>query len=225
MNRFKTLPSILVLLFLITGCATVKVLDSYTSKDVSSIRSKNILVVARTAHQPSRVAFEKEITKQLTKNGLQAAESFEKFPDINPDRKLSPEDVEDIKSRLKKEGINAVVVSVLKDVEEFTQTDVEGGYTAGASLASYTIIPNIGFYGYYAYPNSFSTYDGVDIEKTTTTQTTRIYVLETSVHNLDLPEKDQLIALVTSKIIEPDKVYEFADEYARAIWKALKNNK
>ena len=112
MNRFKTLPSLLVLLFLITGCSTVKVLDSYTSKDVSSIRSKNILVVARTAHQPSRVAFEKEITKQLTKNGLQATESFEKFPDINPDRKLSPEDVEDIKSRLKKEGINAVVVSV-----------------------------------------------------------------------------------------------------------------
>lgn len=225
MKRFTTLPSLLALLFLCTGCSTVKVLDSYTSKDVRTIRNKNILVIARTSHEPSRIAFEESITKQLDKNGLRATESFKKFPEMKPDRKLTPQEIKEIKELFKKEGINAVVVSILKDVEEITQTDIEGGYTAGASLASYTVIPNIGFYGYYAYPYSFSTYDGVDVEKTYTTHTTRIFVLETSVHNLDLTEKDQLIALVTSKIIEPDKVYEYADQYAKAIYKALKNNK
>ena len=80
----------------------------------------------------------------------------------------------------------------------------------------------VGFYGYYASPGSYASFEGIEVEETRTTRTNKIYVLETSVHNLDLPGKKQLVALVTSKIDQPESITGLADEYARAIARALK---
>ena len=57
--------------------------------------------------------------------------------------------------------------------------------------------------------------------ETMTTRTNKIYVLETSVHNLELPLKKQLVAVVTSKIDQPENITALADEYAKAVAKAL----
>ena len=206
------------------SCSSVKVLDTWSSDNVKSVRSKNILVIARTSHKPSRIAFEEAMVKELDKKGLKGIESFKKFPKIDPDTKLTPEEISTIKEMFKNEGFNAIVVSVLKDVKEISTTNYEGGYTAGESLASYYGIPPIGFYGYYSQPNSYSTYKGVDVPLTVTTETAKIYVLQTLVHNLDLVEKEQLVALVTSKIVQPESIPDNAHQYAKAVMKAIQNN-
>jgi hypothetical protein len=210
------------LMNLASGCSTIKVLDAWKSDDIATIKTKNILVIARTAHKPSREAFEQGIVKELAKKGLKGTESYKLFPEIDPNRKLSPEEIESIKEKFRAKGLDAVVVSVVKDVKEISQTTTEGGYEAGASLSSYYNMSYVGFYGYYASPGSYASFDGVEVEETMTTKTNKIYVLETSVHNLDLPEKEQLVALVTSKIDQPESITALADEYAKAIAKALK---
>jgi hypothetical protein len=213
---------LICLMNLASGCSTIKVLDAWKSDDIATIKTKNILVIARTAHKPSREAFEQGIVKELAKKGLKGTESYKLFPEIDPNRKLSPEEIESIKEKFRAKGLDAVVVSVVKDVKEISQTTTEGGYEAGASLSSYYNMSYVGFYGYYASPGSYASFDGVEVEETMTTKTNKIYVLETSVHNLDLPEKEQLIALVTSKIDQPESITALADEYAKAIAKALK---
>ena len=120
------------------------------------------------------------------------------------------------------EGFNAVVVSVLKDVEEHSVSTTQGGYEAGASLSSYYSWNTMGFYGYYANPVAYPSFDGVYEPKTITTETYKIFVLESSAFNLDLPEEDQLVAVVTSKIENPEDIYSLADNYAKAIMKSLK---
>lgn len=213
---------IMFILTLTSGCSTIKVLDAWKSDDIESIKSKNILVIARTAHKPSREAFEQGIVKELAKKGLKGIESYKLFPEINPNKKLSSQEIETIKEMFREKRMNAVVVSIVKDVKEISQTTTEGGYEAGASLSSYYDMSYVGFYGYYASPGSYASFEGIEVEETMTTKVNKVYVLETSVHNLDLPEKEQLVALVTSKIDQPENITALADEYAKAIARALK---
>lgn len=223
--KYTNLIFVLILTFILsTSCSGVKVINTWTSDNVKTVKSKNILVIARTSHKPSRIAFEDAIAKELTKKGLKASVAYKKFPEIDPDRKLTPEEITSIKEMFKNEGINAIVVSVLKDVKEISQTQIEGGYTAGESLGSYYNIPSFGFYGYYGHPGSLSNYKGVDVATTITTRTAKIYILQTAVHNLDLTEKEQLVSLITSEIEQPENIPDYADGYAKTIMKSIKNN-
>ncbi len=158
------------LLILTSGCSTIKVLDAWKSDDIASVRSKNILVIARTAHKPSREAFEQGMVKELAKEGLKGTASYKIFPDLKPNKKLSAEEVEGVKEMLRGKGLDAVIVSVVKDVKEISETTIDGGYEAGASLSSYYNMSYVGFYGYYASPGSYASFDGVDVEQTMTTK-------------------------------------------------------
>jgi rRNA processing protein Krr1/Pno1 len=55
-----------------------------------------------------------------------------------------------------------------------------------------------------------------------TTETAHNYVLETVIYNLDeTDEKKQLVAVVTSKIEEPDSASIAAEQYVKAITKSF----
>ena len=213
---------LMILLILTSACSTIKVLDAWKSEDIESVKPQNILVIARTTHQPSRVAFEQGMVKELIKKGLKGTASYKIFSDLEPNKKLSQEEIESIKEKFRLEGFDAVILSIVKDVKEISETTIDGGYEAGASLSSYYDMSYLGFYGYYASPGSYASYEGVDVAETMTTRTNKIYVLETSVHNLELPLKKQLVAVVTSKIDQPENITALADEYAKAVAKALR---
>ena len=213
---------LMILLILTSACSTIKVLDAWKSEDIESVKPQNILVIARTTHQPSRVAFEQGMVKELIKKGLKGTASYKIFSELEPNKKLSQKEIESIKEKFRLEGFDAVILSIVKDVKEISETTIDGGYEAGASLSSYYDMSYLGFYGYYASPGSYASYEGVDVAETMTTRTNKIYVLETSVHNLELPLKKQLVAVVTSKIDQPENITALADEYAKAVAKALK---
>jgi len=215
---------VLACAIVLNSCSSVKVLDSWKGDNASTMKDKNILVIARTNNPQARYAFEDAITAQLIKEGYKATESYKKFPKLNPDKKPTEEKQDKIESMLQSEGFNGVVISVVKDYQEAQQTTTDGGYYAGAGYyPSYYPGYYGGFYGFYGMPLAYSTWDsGVYMPTTTTTRTVKTYVLQTLAYNLDLPKDTQMVAIVTSKMEDPQKASVAANEYAVAITDALK---
>jgi len=223
----KIIFSILVLALAVVtqSCSTVKVMDSWKSDNLASLKDKNILVVARTDNNQARMAFEEAIANELRARGMKATESFKRFPKLNPDQKPTEERQQMIKTILESEGYNGVVMSVVKDYQESTRTTRDGGYYAGGGIypmgyPSYYY----GFYGYYHYPMSYSTY-GNYVPYSTTTSVSKTYIVETVAYNMDETEDKQLVAIVTSEITDPRTMSSTADDYAKGIVKSLQAKK
>ena len=228
MRKIVYTIAILVFTFTIYSCASsINVVDKWAGDNANTLKDKNILVIARTSNEKVRIAFETEITKQLTERGLKATASYLKHPNLKPNEKMDEAKKAEITALFEKEGYNAAVLSVLKDKLTNVKSTVDGGYYAGESMASYfpAVIPvySYGFYGCYYSPMSYAynpkTYDsyGTYVPETVETETTSSFVLETFAYNLDLPENKQLLAYITTKIDEPDNVHTAAKGYAKTI--------
>lgn len=222
MNRIKFL-TILLLVVLISGCKSFKVLYNWSADDKEGVEDKNILVVARTANLEIRKAFEKEIAKTLTDAGMKATASYLKFPDYNPEKKITEEEKGEINRILEDNGYNAVVMTVLKDYQEDTRSAVEGGYEASVNYG-YIDRPTYlgwGFYTYFYSPLGYSTED-IYVEQTDEfTITSKLYVLDSLAFNLDLPEKEQMVGQFRASIENPDNAISTAKSYAKSIAKTL----
>ncbi len=225
MNKLK-LTLLLLVGLVLNSCSSVKVVDAWKSPSIEGFRDNTILVVARTANQEAREAFEREITDKLLERGFNATPSYIKFPKLRPNDKLTDERKEEIRDLLQKEGFNGVVLSVLKDYQERTRTIGEGAYEASVNYG-YTDWPSYmgyGFYTYYAHPLSYST-EYIDVAAAEVTVTGKLYVLETVIYDLEQPEKEQLLALINAGVENPATMKEMAHNYADAIAKRLKKTK
>ena len=222
-NQFLALSMIAFTCF---SCSSIKVLDAWKGENINTIKDQNILVIARADNELARVSFEQEIANQIKAGGLNATESHKQFPGHKPDNKLTEEQVDELKNAIRNAGFNGVVVSVLKDLQTTTRVTEEGGYYTGGYTGGpyYSYYPGYygGFYGYYGNAMSYATY-GNYVPTTLNTQTSKTYILETVVYNLNQPEEEQLVAVVTSKVDNPQNVTATAKQYAKAIAKALKN--
>ncbi len=153
---------------------------------------------------------------------MKATASFTKFPKLNPNQKITEEKSKMIKDILQKDGFNGVVLTVIKDVQDVSKTVTDGGYYAGGNYYGYYPRYYGGFYGYYYNPYSYSTL-GNYVPETTTTYSATNYVLETVVYNLDETGENQLVAVVTSKIEDPENAAKTAKQYVKAITKSFDN--
>jgi len=207
---------ILVSILIFNSCSSVKVLNSWKADNMASAKDNNFLVIARTDNKSARIAFENEIVKELTARGIKATASFTKFPNLNPDQKITEEKKNEIISILQKDGFNGVVLTVIKETQELSKTVSEGGYYAGGNYYGYYPRYYNGFYGYYHNPMSYSTL-GNYVPQTTKTYTANNYILETVIYDLDESEEKQLVAVVTSKLEEPEKPTSTAKQYVKAI--------
>jgi len=222
----KTMNFIILIGFAIimSSCSNIKILDSWKGDNVATIKEKSILVIARTDNKQARIAFEEAIANDLRAAGYKAMESFLKFPNFNPDKKVDNSDA--VKAMIEKEGYHGVLLTVVKDYNEAVVTEETGGYYAGASYRGYGgngYFPGYygGFYGYYHHPMGYSTY-GNYVPSSSTTRVSKTYILETLVYNLDQPEEKQLVALVTSKTVDPSSVVKIAKAYSKEVLNSLK---
>lgn len=220
----KRYVSIIILVFsvlLFQNCSSVKVLDSWKSDDVSNVKSRNFLVVARSNNKQARLAFENEIVKQMTSKGYNATASYSKFGDMKPNDEQSEANQEKIKKLLDNEGFDGVVLTVMKDYQEETRLERDGGYYEGGNYYGYYPRYYGGFYRYYGHPMSMTTL-GNYVPETITERTSKIYILETTIYDLKAADDKQLVAIVTSKIDNPESATEAASGYVKKVAASLK---
>jgi hypothetical protein len=60
------------------------------------------------------------------------------------------------------------------------------------------------------------------VPETTTTSTSRLYILETTVYDLKKSVENQLVAVVTSQLDNPTAATTAAEEYVKKITASLK---
>ena len=115
--------------FLIMGSCgpSVSVTDAWKAPDISESKTDHFVVMARVDDVVGRQRFEQEIVKQLKAGGVDAVESYKKFPDLNLNLKMTPDQIDGLVSKLAKEGINGIVLTVLKDVKSELTTSESGG--------------------------------------------------------------------------------------------------
>ncbi len=220
MRKFIYPLLVIISMVLFSSCSSVKVLNSWKGDNVESVKDNNMLVIARTDNISARIAFENEIVKDLKASGIKATASFEKFPNLNPDKKLTEADRERIETMIIESGFNGVVLTVIKEEQELTKTVTDGGYYAGSNYYGYYPRYYGGFYGYYGNSMSYSTL-GNYVEPSSQTYTATNYILETVIYNLDEPKEKQLVAVVTSKLEEPENAATTAKQYVKAISKSF----
>ena len=220
MKKFITPLLVIISLVFFSSCSSVKVLNSWKADNIDTVKDNNILVISRTDNMSARIAFENEIVKDLASRGIKATASFEKFPKLNPDQEITEETEKKIKTIITDNGFNGVVLTIIKEEQELIKTVTDGGYYAGGNYYGYYPRYYNGFYGYYGHPMSYSTL-GNYVEETSTTYTAKNYILETVIYNLDEPEAKQLVAVVTSKLEEPQNAATTSKQYVKAIGKSF----
>lgn len=218
----KTINSclIIVAVLLLNSCSSIKVLNSWKADNINDVKDNNMLVIARTDNMSARIAFENEIVNELTARGMKATASFSKFSKLNPDQEITEETEGKIKSIIKENGFNSVVLTVIKEKQELSKTVTDGGYYAGGTYYGYYPRYYNGFYGYYRNPMSYSTL-GNYVPQTSTTYTSNNYILETVIYNLDEADDKQLVAVVTSKLEDPENPSKSSKQYVKAIAKSF----
>ena len=221
MNKITVSSIYLAIFLLFSSCSSVKVIDSWKSDRISTIKDNNFLVVARANNLQAQIAFENEIVKQMKSNGYQATASYSKFGEMKPNEPKLESNKEKLKKILELEGFNAVILTVMKDYREETRLEKEGGYYTGGNYYGYYPRYYSGFYPYYYNPISYHSM-GNYVEETYTTNISKLYILETTIYNLDESEENQLVAVITSKIDNPETASGAAKGYVKEISKKLK---
>lgn len=220
-----------VVLIMALGCSSskVKVLNAWKGEQesVEKFKKKNVLVIARTSNNQARLAFENEIANQMRAMGINATESYSKAPKIYPNKEITEERLNFIKLLMESEGFNAVVLTVVKDKSQTTVTENTGIYF-GASYNYYYPSYYGSFYNYYSTPYAYGSYYdsfGGYIPISSNTRMVTDYVLETVMYNLDEPEEQQLVAVVTSKLDDPRDADKAAQQFVAKVMESLKSKK
>ncbi len=217
---------VVFLVFSLQSCSGVKVLNAWKADQeaINSFKEKNILVIARTAENSSRLPFEIEIADRLRSMGYKATESFKKVPNLHPEREMTEERKALMQTLLGTEGYTGIVITTIKDKSSVTSTSSSGIYM-GATYGNYP-----GYYGgfnsYYSNPYAYGHYYsgfGGYVPLSTSTYTTTTYVLETVAYNLDKGKEDQLIAVIATEISDPKDAYKVAPIYVDKIVEALED--
>lgn len=198
------------------GCGpSVTVTDSWKAPDIADSKSDDFVVMARVDDVVGRQRFEQEIVKQFKLRGVNAVESYKKYPDLNLNLKMTPDQIDDLEAGFSKDGINGIVLTVIKDMKTEIKTTSTGGYSGGY----YPYFD--GYYGSYYSPYG---YGGSYMSASSRTYESDIYKLESVVFDLDR-KGDQMVAVISVNITDPKSASEVAPKYAEKLAKQFDEKK
>lgn len=213
---FKKL-SVFALILVVYNCSTVKVVNTWQEDKVPSLINKDVLVITKADDHVVRVMFETDIAQNLIANQVKGTESFKILPNVNLSEELDKKELKAVKAEIKAKGIDMVVLTSLKSVEEYMQTNTTGGpnYYMHAHPMYYGGGFGRGFYGYY---NSFYVNS---TPMTSTTSKGKKYILETLTYDLTLPDDNQLLSVITTEIDNPETLGVTSKDFSKKVVKEL----
>ena len=223
MKIFKQIIGLLILVMAFSSCSGIKVVDSWKADEIGSLATEKILVIARTDNNVGRQRFEQEIADRLRSDGIDATESYKKFPAMKHNKEFTEQEISDRVQIIKNEGFKGIVLTVLKDMSKEIVTSETGGYVSGGYYPSYYGGYYGGFGGYYGrvYSPYGYGYGGSYVPSETRTYTSETYHVETVIYNLDMEPGKQLQGVISIDVTDPKSASKVAPKYADAVAKQL----
>ena len=212
MKKVTTIIVSMSLLIFLSSCSSVKVANNWKDIETSNLRSKNVLVVSKTDNDVARIQFESDMVKNLSKSNVKAVESFRMYPNLNLNGDLNQEELNQYKSDLLDIGIEIVITNVLKDIQEYKETAIQG---SEYYVSTYPTIYYRGYRrGFYRYSN---TYYVSEYPTTHITSKGKKYILETQTFDLTKPINNQLISVITTVVDNPETMGAVSKDFSKKV--------
>jgi len=117
MNQLKKIVPFVILVAILSSCASMKLTKSWESNSFENTKKEKILVVSRATDLEIRKAFEQEIVSKLKAEGINAVAAYKAFPDLKDKKNRSEEEINQLLAMFKSKGINAILSTSLKDTK------------------------------------------------------------------------------------------------------------
>jgi len=138
---------VLVALLVIVGCASTKVLSTWSNPALPARKIQSFAVFASTGYPTGRIEFEQQLTDALQRRGLDATPGYNFVAyDEYPGR-------DEILRRVQAKGIQGALIS--KTIQSFTQEQINPVVVGGAVSSGWDVG---GFYEYWSAPLTFAEY-------------------------------------------------------------------
>ncbi len=209
------LKNIVLLCIIVSTCScgpSITVTDTWQAANAGETVNDKFLVMARVDDMTSRQRFESEIADAMRERGIDAIESFKKYPNVNLNSKMDESGLSNLVETFRNDGIEGIVLTVLKDVKSEIRTTQSGGSYYPSMYGGYG-----GFGGYYGRYHSPYGMGGHYVSSSQRTYTSDTYRLETVVYELKREPNKQLVAVVSVNITDPKSASQVAPKYAKKV--------
>ncbi|WP_299212334.1 hypothetical protein [uncultured Aquimarina sp.] len=212
----KKLKHLLILLLgMITwNCSTIKLIDSWKSEDFQAVKSKRILVAAKSPDSAIQKSFEKAIVSKLKGQDIDAIEMHKVFPSIKDKEQRTTEEVQQILQMFKEKKIEGLLITSLKQtIETNSSSKPERGkiQLENKRKGTFTIED-------YDNLKDLPDLDKLDFDTSVDSKTTSTtYILESITYDLALEKDRQLVNVCLLDVVDPDAADQVLNAFAKVI--------
>ncbi|KAA1244447.1 hypothetical protein [Aquimarina sp. RZ0] len=214
MKKMKRFLLVILLCIITWSCSSVKLIDSWESKDFQAVKSKKILIAAKSPDVEVRKSYEVSIANQLRNQGINAIEIHKTFPDFEEKEDPTEEEIAEITKQFKNDGITAILVTSLKntintrndntpkrvDIPAEYQKRYFFSFNAGDDIH---MLPKL------------SALEGGDVPKVELTSTT--YVLEAITYDLSQKKDKQLVNVCLVDVTDPNSGKKILNKFSKIV--------
>ena len=221
MKNTKLLFVFAILMTTLLACSSsFEIADKWKNDNFSTLKGQKVLVIYKTENMVTKQRFEQDLAEKLRSVGVDATESYKAFPKHMHKQVRDEAEMADVVKMITDAGYHGVVLTALKDQAQQTESTTTGGYTTGGYYPSYYGGYYRGFGGYYGsvYGHGYGYGGGgMYVPQETTTRVVDVYLFETVIYNLDLPDNEELVGVVSVKLTDPESYSKIAGKYTKAI--------
>ncbi|WP_189361479.1 hypothetical protein [Algibacter mikhailovii] len=211
MNNFQSQIStsiVLILLSMVLGCSSSKLITNWQNPDYKHFNPKKILVVGVTPNYEARKAYEFQLITALNARNIKALQSAVVFEESFQDSWQTKKEIKDQVDKLLSNGYDTALVSLVKGIDD------NESYAADSPKTDYHLRKFIGYY--LAYQDAYFTQDDYNKYK--------VYNIETSVYDLKKDSENTLAWRATFDLVDPENNSKAISTYIAKLLKALEKN-
>ena len=190
---------------LLIGCSSTRLVNSWKNPDIQNFNPKKLIVVGMTQNLNGRTLFEQKLKDELSLRGINTIKSLEIFnPDFTHSKKTE-EDIKEIVKVLNKKGVDAVLVTAVKGIEN-KKIEHRGYYNID--------------YRYNRFRNYYFIYQDIYYQPSYYDKY-KIYHVESSLYNINSDSERTLIWTGYIDLIDPSAVDKTVNSYVTEVIKCL----